>query len=165
MHSFASALRPSLGGVCLPVNVFVQNSSYVTKQIQDLSCKLENCSSAKKPLIPIQDDKLDKVEKDSRSITCECIHGLMAQMLKANLFSRQLALNPPTDPSTAAELDKSAPETAHVPAAQEDSVVAECSTAADSLLSPADEPMKELGDADGDAQPADCEPIQVEPSL
>lgn len=76
----------------------LQNDSYTTEQIKDLSDKLEqadrqiirggNYSMGLDPHEKRLEDKLSKSTKDCCKTTIESIHGLISQILKDDLFNK-----------------------------------------------------------------------------
>lgn len=73
-----------------------QNAEYMTRQIFDLSDKLENSETALgraglfglDPQEKKTEDKLSRVTRDSCKTTMEALHGLMAQVVKDRLFNQ-----------------------------------------------------------------------------
>ena len=74
--------------------IFLQNDEYMTRQICDLSDKLENSETSlrRAGLYLLQEkkseDKLSRVTRDSCKTTIEALHGLMAQVIKDRLFNQ-----------------------------------------------------------------------------
>ncbi|CAL4121131.1 unnamed protein product, partial [Meganyctiphanes norvegica] len=72
------------------------NADYMTRQIYDLSDKLENSETALgraglfglDPQEKKTEDKLSRVTRDSCKTTMEALHGLMAQVIKDRLFNQ-----------------------------------------------------------------------------
>merc|ERR1712106_240025 len=74
----------------------ITNADYMTRQIYDLSDKLENSETALgraglfglDPQEKKTEDKLSRVTRDSCKTTMEALHGLMAQVIKDKLFNQ-----------------------------------------------------------------------------
>ncbi|KAL4002037.1 COP9 signalosome complex subunit 5 domain protein [Acanthocheilonema viteae] len=83
----------------LSSNSLITNSSYITSQINDLAQKLQNVSKCKniqgpRSLDSTIADKLSKIIKDTRKVSCEVTHGMMVQMIKNSLFNHTFLFSP-----------------------------------------------------------------------
>jgi len=104
------------------------NADYMTRQIYDLSDKLENSETALgraglfglDPQEKKTEDKLSRVTRDSCKTTMEALHGLMAQVIKDRLFNQipqtgsseeaKFGCKPPNpDPATASSNNSALP--------------------------------------------------------
>jgi len=82
----------------LSSSALLTNADYITGQISDLSDKLESADGTERG-----ESKLSRVSRDACKITCELIHGLMAQVVKDRLFNQipkcKLAQSKPAESS------------------------------------------------------------------
>ncbi|KAG0713216.1 COP9 signalosome complex subunit 5 [Chionoecetes opilio] len=91
----------------------ITNAEYMTRQIFDLSDKLENSETALgraglfglDPQEKKTEDKLSRVTRDSCKTTMEALHGLMAQVVKDRLFNQipQTQAQDPSRPASEAQ--------------------------------------------------------------